>query len=252
MQPLQEEVKKDVITHPFRNIEIVYEAGKTTRSAQDEELITGYTGLHDFEQEMKNTAEELHRKSGSINETLKELREELAMVREKFEICCQLADKLSETSYSVEETSLEKLAYLSGECEEKLKDYYNKLIAVYERAKVVRDKINEYNENSENRSEAVYEKFTTLVMNHAVNWENNAIDIVDFDQKFDQFREYLPTTQSYREYLVEESESAMTNYTNLNNESTALYNLWNEFTKRSHLLVKMSHLKNDATGFTEN
>jgi hypothetical protein len=58
--------------------------------------------------------------------------------------------------------------------------------------------------------------------------------------------------ESYRESLVEESESAMTNYTNLNNESTALYNVWNEFIKRIDLLTKMADLQNNATGFTEN
>jgi hypothetical protein len=75
MEQLQEVIKKDLITHPLRNIEIIYEAGKTTFTAEDEALIGGYTSLHDLELEMKNTAGKLHHQSLSVNETIQGLRE---------------------------------------------------------------------------------------------------------------------------------------------------------------------------------
>jgi uncharacterized coiled-coil DUF342 family protein len=252
MQPLQQDIKKELIKHPFRNIEIVYETGKTILTAQDEELIAGYIRLHDFEHEMKTTAEKLNRESVLVNETLEELREQLKTVRATFDNSCELADKLSEPTYSVHETSLQKLAVARQQTEEELKDYHDKLLAVYETAKVIQDEINEYHDATENQAEALYEEFSGLVTDHAQNWENNTVNIVDFDRQFDQFREFTTAMESYKESLVSESESAMTNYTNLNNESTALYNVWNEFIKRTDLLAKMADLQNNATGFTEN
>jgi hypothetical protein len=252
MQPLQQDIRKDVIKHPFRNIEIIYEEGKSTLTEQDEELIEGYIHLHDFEHQMKTTAEKLNRESVSVNETLEELHEELKTVRASFDNCCKLADKLSEPTYSLQETSLQKLAIARHQTEEEIKAYHDKLLEVYEAAKRVQEEFNQYQEANENQTEGIYQKFSDLVCDHAQNWKNNTINIADFDHHFDQFREYTTALESYRESLVEESESAMTNYTNLNNESTALYNVWNEFIKRIDLLTKMADLRNNATGFTEN
>jgi hypothetical protein len=61
MQSLQQEIKKDIISHPFRNIEIIYEVNKTTLTPQDEELLFRYIGLHDLELRMQNTADNLCR-----------------------------------------------------------------------------------------------------------------------------------------------------------------------------------------------
>lgn len=252
MQPLQESIKKEVIKHPLRNIEIVYEADKTTLTAQDEALIAGYVRLHDFELEMKNSAEKLHRQSVSICETLQALSEELIKVRGTFDRCRTFADKLSEPTYLFEETSLEKLEKAQRQTESELKAYHEKLLNMYETMKVMQEKINQYNETTENEVEPLYDEFSTLVTDHSANWENNSIDIAAFDRQFDQFRAYRTAVESQRENLMSECDSAMDNYTNLNNETTALYNVWHEFIKRSDLLARMSDLHTKATGFTEN
>lgn len=252
MQPLQEGIKKDLIKHPFRDIEIIYEAGKTTLTAQDEALIARYVRLHDFELEMKNNIGKLYRESVSISETLQALSEELIKVRHTFDTCCKLADKLSEPSYLLEETSMEKLEKARMRTESELKDYHKKLLNIYETAKVIQEKINQYNATTENEAELLYEEFSTLVTDHSINWENNTIDTEAFDRQFNQFREYTTAMESQRETLMSECESAMDNYTNLNNETTALYNVWHEFIKRSDLLARMFDLHTKAIGFTEN
>ena len=252
MHSLQKDIRKDIIKHPYRNMEIIYEAGKMMLSAQDEELIKEYTRLHDFEQKMKSTAEQLHRQSESLNETILQLDEKLLSVRASFDTCVSLADKLSQANYSLMETSVEKVAKVQEQTQEKLKDYHKDLLAIYEIAKVMQEDINQYHEFNENGTETIYEEVYTLVMNHSANWENNAINTSDFDRQFNQFRKFATMMENRREFLVAESESVMDNYNNLNNETTALYNLWNELIKRTDLLARMSDLHNKTTGFTEN
>lgn len=101
MQQLEEGIKKDLIKHPFRNIEIIYEAGKTTLTAQDEELLAAYISLHDFELEMKNTASALFQEAPPINRAVEALHEELKGVKATFDTCGALADKLSDDSYKI-------------------------------------------------------------------------------------------------------------------------------------------------------
>ena len=252
MQQIQENIKKDLIRHPFGNIEIIYEAGKTTLTAQDQELLEGYIRLHDFELELKNTANKLHQESILMNEAIKNLHEELKKVQATFDTCCALADKLSEASYVLEETSLEKLAECRKQTEKELKNYDEKILEIYETAKALQEKVIKYNDADENTVEALYSEFTTLSMNHISNWEKNAINSVAFDEQFDKFREYRTGMENHRESLMSRCTAAMDNYTNLNLKTTALYNVWNEFIKRCTLLTKVSDLHTKATGFTEN
>lgn len=252
MQQSQEGIKKEIIRHPFRNIEITYEPGKSALSAQDKELIAAYIKLNDFELEMKNTSENLYHESLSINRTIKELGENLKSVQAIFDACCTIADKLSDASYLVEEASLEKLAEAREQTQQALKDHHPKILAIYETVKAQQKKITEYNEADEDKSNILYDEFTELVNAHFENSENNTIDVVAFDVEFDQFRSYREATETRRKDLMTECDLVVTNYTNLNTENTALYNLWNEFIKRSDLLARMAELHTQATGFTEN
>ena len=252
MQQSQEGIKKDIIKHPFRNIEVVYEANKTTLSPQDEELLASYIRLHDVELQMKNTANELYRESIPVEESIESLHKDLKKVQETFDACLALADKLSDTTYATEETSLEKLAQARDQTEELLRDYNDKILAVYAAAKVIQDKLNENNKNDEEAIDALYGEVSSLAMDHLANWENNAIDGVDFDQQFDKFREYRAAIEDQRETLISSCQEVMTKYTNLNLQTSTLYNVWNEFVKRFDLLTSMSDLRNKATGFTEN
>jgi hypothetical protein len=89
-------------------------------------------------------------------------------------------------------------------------------------------------------------------MAHLKNWENNAINAVEFDDQYDQFRDYRGIVESHRESLMNICTGAITNYTNLNQQTSILYNVWNEFIKRCNLLTAVSDLHNKATGFAAN
>lgn len=251
MPQTQPAIRKDIIKHPFRNIEVIYEANKTTLSSQDEELLERYISLHDFEWQMQNTAENIYRKSLEINENLESLQEELEKVQESLDVCISLADKLSEENYIIEETSMNKLYEAREETLGKLNEYNPKILAVYEAAKAMQDTFNEVNENEENSLDALYTEFSSLTMDHLAN-ESNTINPVAFDSQFDEFREFRSTKETQREALLDNCEEVMDKYTNLNLQTTTLYNVWNEFVKRYDLLIKMYVLHNNATGFTEN
>lgn len=252
MQQLQENIKKDVIKHPYGNIEVIYEPGKTSMTAQDEELLAGYIRLHDFELDMKNTADNLFKESIPINKNIKALQKELKKVQATFDNCCELADKLSEASYVFEETSLQKLEQRRKQTEKELKAYNEKILEIYESAKALQQKVAKYDKADESNVEAIYSEFTTLSMDHISNWKNNSINCAAFDDQFNKFREYRSAVETQRENLLSACTKAMDNYTNLNLQTTALYKVWNEFVKRCDLLTKVSDLHNKATGFTEN
>jgi hypothetical protein len=251
MQSLQQEIKKDIISHPFRNIEVIYEANKTTLTPQDEELLSRYISLHDLELRMQNTADNLCRQSLIVNDTLESLQEELKIVEASLHVCIHLADKLSEENYVMEETSMNKLHDAREETLQKLNEYNVRILEAYEAAKAIEDSMNDHNAKNENIADALYSQFSTLSMDHLAN-ESNAINPVAFDTQFDQFREYACARESQREDLLNTCDEMMNNYTKLNLQTTTLYNVWNEFTKRNDLLIKIYLLHNKVTGFTEN
>ena len=252
MQPLKEGIKKEIIKHPFKTIEIIYEEGKTTMTAQDEELLAAFIRLHDFELEMKNMVEALFQEAIAINKAIEVLSEELKKVQATFDICVGLADKLSDTSYIFEETSLDKLTEARGQTEKELLEYHKKIVEVYETSKVLQQKVVEFREGNEDRTEALYDECSTLAMAHMANWENNAINSVDFDDQFDKFRGYRGVVETHNESKMDVCTEAMTNYSKLNLESNTLVNVWNEFTKRCTLLTTVADLHTKATGFTDN
>ena len=172
-------------------------------------------------------------------------------MQESLDVCISLADKLSEENYIIEETSMNKLYEAREETLGKLNEYNPKILAVYEAAKAMQDTFNEVNENEENSLDALYTEFSSLTMDHLAN-ESNTINPVAFDSQFDEFREFRSTKETQREALLDNCEEVMDKYTNLNLQTTTLYNVWNEFVKRYDLLIKMYVLHNNATGFTEN
>lgn len=252
MQQSQDGVKKDIIKHPLRDIEVTYEAGKTTLTPQDEELLSAYISLHDMQWHRKSIAHELYHESVKVNKDLKSLDPELKKAKASYDTSCALADKLSAPNYELKETSLQKLAQARWETEELIRDYNKKLLAVYEYARVMQEKLNEAIENDEEKVNAMFDKVAKLAMVHITNWENNSINAVAFDKQFNDFREFSGLLESHRETLLDECDEAMTNYTNLNLESTNLFNVWKEFIKRCGLLTAMYNVHNDAVGFTNN
>ena len=252
MQQLQEEIKKDIIKHPARNIEIIYEAGKTTMTAQDEELLAAYIRLHDFEFEMKQTADSLYLESVTANKRIDALREELMLVQSTFDKCCLLADKLGDDTYISDETNFEKLAEAREQTEIEIKDYSEKILEVYEMLKDFHEKLNKYNEANEEESDVVYTAYSEINAAHSVNWEINSINILTFEDEYARFDSYRTVSGDRRETLMRFCDTALNNYSNLNLQTTTLYNVWNEFIKRCKLLKALSDLHTKATGFTNN
>ena len=252
MQPSQPAVKKDIIDHPFRKIEIVFEAGKTTLTPQDELLLHTYIRLHDLQLEIKNKAQELYRESVAINQNIAFLHKELEKVNATFAICLQIADKLSAVDYNPEEASLEKLMAAREETVAQVSDYNTKIVSVYEAAEALRKKMSEETDSDEEKLEALHDELSSLSMDHMDNWENNAIDAVAFDEQVNQFKGYATSVAEQREHLLQSCDKVLTNYTNLNNQTTTLYNVWNEFIKRCDLLIAMSDLHNGTMTFNAN
>ena len=252
MQPSQPAIKKDIINHPFRKIEIVFEAGKTTLTTQDELLLNTYIRLHDLQLDIKNKAEELYRESVTIDQNISFLQKELERVEAVFNTCVEVADKLSAAGYSPEDASLEKMMAAREETVLQLSDYNTKIVSVYEAAQALNKKMNEEADSDEEKLEALYDELTSLAMDHMENSENNAIDAVAFDEQFDQFRGYATSKVEQREALLQSCDSVLINYTNLNNQTTTLYNVWNEFIKRCDLLIAMSDLHDGTMTFNAN
>lgn len=246
MQPSQPAIKKDIIDHPFRQIEIVFEPGKIALTTQDELLLNAYIRLHDLQLDIKNKAENLYRESVAINQNIAFLEKELERVNATFAICLQIADKLSSAGYNPEEASLEKMMAAREETVSQLSDYNTKIVSVYEAAQVLHKKLNEETDSDEEKLEALYDELTSLAMDHIENSENNAIDPVAFDEQFNEFKGYASSIVEQRETLLQSCGSVLINYTNLNNQTTTLYNVWNEFLKRYDLLIAMSDLHNGA------
>jgi|GEM_PF-1970931 len=253
MQQLQEEdVKKEILKHPNGPIEVVYEPGKTTLTRQDEKLIAAYIKIKDFEQQMKETADNLYRECKPIRNTIEELVEDLKVVKESFAASVKIADKLCEPNYTFQEASLDKLNEERDKTEDLLRDYNEKILAVYSKAKVVQDKINHYNDTQENDLDPLFDEYDKICTEHMNNWQNNSINIAHFDEQFDNFKGLRSYMETGRENLVEDCSKVMSEYTMLTLETTGVFNTWNEFVKRCGLLQVLSDLHNKATGFTEN
>lgn len=252
MQVLQEEVKKDIIKHATRTIEIIYEPGKTTKTAQDAQLLDAYIQLHDFEQEMGKTADELFHDFIPVGKTIDELCKELIKVKATFDHCCSLADKLSDANYVFAETSLEKLIQERERTEEELKVYNEKILKLYGTLEGLYKKLNEYNEANETKLDAIYTEYNSIKSAHSSNWESNAINIVTFEDESEKFYSFRTVMEKRREGLIDFCENAVKDYETLNLKTTTLYNVWNEFVKRCDLLRALSDLQNNATGFTNN
>lgn len=252
MQPLQEGIKKDIITHPNGEIEVIYEAGKTTLTAQDEALLAAFLKLNDFELELKETSDSLYKDSVSIRRTVKELRVELKCTRQYFDTACKLADKLSAPSFVFEETSLEAVEESREDIQEQLSLYNDKLLALYDSVKLVQERLNEYYEVNQHGYDPLFEAYEEIAAEHIENWQENSINTVYFDKQFDKFREFISFKEKNRDVLIDESRDIMIDYGSLTLETKALYDAWNEFTKRCDLLAAISDLHTKLSGFAEN
>lgn len=252
MLQVNEAIKKDIITHAARKIEVTYEPGKTVMTQQDGELLDAYTRLHDFEFEMLQTANKLYHESVPAGKKIDMLHGELSKAKIAFNECCQLADKLSAMSYDRDETNLKKLAKCQEQTGEELIAYSDSLQEVYETVKELSEKVNKYHEENEDVANALYEKFSAIRTAHSVNWQDNAINIVAFEDEYDRFYSYRTVSEERRESLMDFCNKTLNSYSTLNLQTTALYDVWKEFLKRSDLLKVVAGLHSQQTGFTNN
>ncbi|HEY5407050.1 MAG TPA: hypothetical protein VIJ92_08180 [Ginsengibacter sp.] len=246
MQHLEETVKKDVIKHATRTIELIYEPGKTVMTKQDEQLRAAYIKLHDFELKMQKTADKLFRESVPLNKTIDNLREELMKAQATFADCCKLADKLSDVTYSSGETSLEQLTESQEQTGKEILAYSDKIMKVYEIVVVLSKEVGEYNVASEDESNLLYDKYAAIKTAHSANWETNSINIVTFEDEYEKFHSYRSVREDNRVGLMDYCDKTISNYTSLNLQTTTLYNVWNEFVKRCNLLRAMADLHANA------
>ncbi len=252
MQQLHETIKKDIIKHAARNIEIIYEPGKTVMTTQDEQLLAAYVKLHDFEIKMRQTANKLFREFVPLNKTIDAVREDLFHVQATFNDCSELADKLSEVTYVSGETSLEKLTESQVNTSKEILDYNEKIVGIFKMTKVLSKEVNEYNLANEDEVNLLYEEFSVIRTTHSGNWEDNSINIVTFDDEYDRFLSYRSVQEESRASLMDFCDKAIANYTNLNQQTTTLYNVWEEFLKRCNLLRTMAELHANALSISNN
>jgi len=252
MQNLQETIKKDVIKHATRNIEIIYEPGKIAMTKQDKQLLAAYIKLHDFEMKMQKTADKLFHDSTPLNKTIETLREELMHVQSTFDTCSELADKLADVTYVSGETSLEKLTESQVNTSKEILDYNDKIIRVYEMTEVLSKEVDKYNLANEDEMNLLYDEFSEIRTAHSVNWENNSINIVTFEDEYDRFCGYRGVQEERRVSLMDFCDKTITNYTSLNLQTATLYNVWKEFLKRCDLLRKIADLHTNALSINEN
>ena len=246
MQHLHQTIKRDVIKHATRDIGIIYEPGKAVKTAQDEQLLAAYIKLHDFELKMQSTADKLYKESIPLNKAIEALREELILVQATFDTCCELADKLSDVTYSVKETSLEKLTESQEKTSKEIADYNERICKIYEITEALSKGVTEYNLANEDEMNLLYDEFSAINTAHSVKWENNAINIAEFDDEYQHFLSFRNVKEDHRTTLMNLCENTIVNYSNLNLQTTTLYNVWKEFLKRCSLLRAMADLHANA------
>ena len=252
MQNIQETIIKDVIKHATRNIEIICEPGKIAMTKQDKQLVAAYIKLHDFEMKMQKTADKLFHDSIPLNKTIETLREELMHVQSTFDACSELADKLSGVTYVSGDTSLEKLTESQVHTSKEILGYNEKIVRIYEMTEVFSKEVDKYNLANEDEMNLLYEEFSEIRTTHSVNWENNSINIVTFEDEYDRFCIYRDVQEERRVSLMDFCDKAITNYTSLNLQTTTLYNVWKEFLKRCDLLRTMADLHANALAINNN
>ena len=252
MQQLQETAKKDIIKHAARNIEIIYEPGKTAMTKQDEQLLAAYVKLHDFEIKMRKTADKLFRECVPLNKTIDAVREELLQVQDTFNNCSELADKLSEATYVSDEATLEKLTESQVNTSKEILNYNEKIVGIYEMTEVLSKEVYAYNLANEDEVNLLYEEFSEIRTAHSGNWEHNSINIVTFEDEYDRFLSYRGVQEEHRASLMDFCDEAIVNYTTLNQQTTTLYNVWKEFLKRCNLLRAMAELHANALSISNN
>jgi hypothetical protein len=252
MQQLESTEKKDIIEHAARKIVIIYEPGKTTLTAQDEQLLNAYLRLHDFEEKLMATANELFRDFGPVSKKINNLKEELKNVQATFDECLLLADKLCAVNYETDEASLEELGKNQEQASKVIFAYNEEIMKVYKKTESLSKRVEQYNEASEDEANSLYDEFSKISTDHSINWQNNAIDIAAFEDEYEDFDSYRTVSEKRRESLMNFCDATSNDYVTLGLQTNSLYAVWKEFLKRCQLLRSTAELHTAALRFTNN
>ncbi len=248
MSESQQEVKKEIIKHACRNIEIIYEPGKTIMTEEDEQLVEGLIRLHDFELKVQNFVDEMYKFSVPVNKGVEEMRKQLEDVVAVYKKCAEMADNLSGTTYLVEEASLEKLTESQLHTTELLQSHHKDMLKLYGDVKILEKKVNDFIVMDEEEMTALYDEYSDIATRQINNYEINSINIVCYDDEYERFLSYRDGLADRRKMLSDLCDAALENYTKLNLENTAIYNVWEEFTKRCNLLRTVAGLHGAIIG----
>ncbi len=247
-----EEVRKDVIKHAYRNIEIVFEPGKTVMTAQDKELVAAFIKLQDFELQMQQQADSMYKFSISISKRIEELRVSLEEIRTAHKGCSKMADKLSDATYSSEEVSLEKLMDRQEHINGMIQNFYYDMMEVYGEAKALNEKIENYNPMHEDDMAKLYDEYSEISLAHCQNYEVNSISIVCYDDEYEKFISFRDFRSEKRKDLVESCDKTLMDYKVFNLEYSVVDASWNELLKRCKLLKNVEVLHRGLLGSTLN
>jgi hypothetical protein len=252
MIPSTQEIKKEIHKHEYRNIQLIFEPGKTTITQEDEALPAGLIKLSDFELEMRKTVDQLYKDCIPVDKMINALRDEFAKVNATFNTCVEMADKLADTSYVVTEASIEKLTQGQIKTNEEIQRFHAGMTKVFAEVQGLEKRLEKYYLANEDESNALYDEYSEIVLNHSHHYEINSINIVDFDDEYNNFLEYRGSCEDRRKTLLDYCDEVLENYTRLNLENTTLYNVWAEFLKRCDLLRKVAVLHSGVIGGTYN
>ena len=223
IKEIKEEIKKEIINHASKKIEIVYEPGKTEMTCQDKQLLDSYIRLHDFECEMGQIVDNLFHEFVPVNKKLNELRKDFLEAKATFDKCRVLADKLSGLSYDPKETNLAKLIAGQEKTSNQLLPYSEKITEVYNNIKALTARMDEYYVRNEDEANALYDEFSALNAAHSANWEHNSINIVIFDREYDNFLSSRGVMEDRRDSLLDYCNTTINDYTALSLESNGLF-----------------------------
>lgn len=219
---------------------------------QDKQFLDAYIRLHDFEAEMLAIANKLFHSFIPVSKELEDLGEALKKVKNSFNDCTLMADKLCAIDYNAEEVSLEKLAKNQELTGKELLGYSDRIMKVYETVKELSAEVDKYNKANEDEVNNLYEVYSKIRTAHSVNWEKNTINIARFEGEYEWFLAYRSVNEDRRENLMDFCTSAIDNYATLTLRTNSLYDLWKEYLKRVQLIRAAADLHAQLVGFTNN
>lgn len=233
--------------HSMRRIVLDYTPGKTVLTPQDEQLLEKHIQLHDFEyQLLKNTEKVFHSFNSMVNQVTS-LKEYLTKIKGTLNETIEMADKLSATTYVPEETSLERIIAQNASTADELIDYHRQINLLYNELKDHQELLNKCITASDEGSRKVYNEYDEAAVVHNTLYLTNTIDIVSLDDDLNNFRCTQTVYEQRRSFFMDSCQEVLTSYAALNLETSTLYGVWTEFSKRCGLMQVVADLRNSQT-----